>query len=256
MRDLAAFERLTAGLSAGFRASPGARGLILAGSTADASRRDRWSDHDFLAVVQEGAGEEARSRIDWLPEPHRILFVAREGGLGFAALYDDGHLLEFAVGDAAELEGLALAEHRIEFGDAEFASFAHQRAGAAPPSVDPADEVRLAYVKLLVGFGRARRGERVVAGQFVRVWAVRHLLTAVRARLPQPPAGVDPFEPARRIEAHHPEFAARLDAVLASPVEAAALGVARLARDALESGWDDFPTAAADVVIGILEEER
>ncbi len=256
MRDPAAFEALTDDLTARFAGSPGARGLILAGSTAEPSRRDRWSDHDFLAFVDEGTGEAARAQLGWLPDPHRILVVAREGGLGFSVLYDDGHLLEFAVAEASELPDLQLAEHRVAFGDAAFTSFVDERAAVVPPPADPANEVRLTYVKLLVGFGRARRGERVVAGQFVRGWAVRHLLTAVRLRLPHPAGGPDPFEPSRRLEVHHPAFASQLDHVLAAPVEDAARGVARLAREALEPGWDAFPSTAADAVIALLEEGR
>lgn len=252
MHDVSAFQALTDEVATRFLASRGARGLVFVGSAADAARRDRWSDHDFLAMVDDGPA--ARSHVDWLPDPERLLFVAREGELGFSALYDDGHLLEFAVGSSEELGDVAITEPFLAFGGDEYRALLGERAGVSSSALpDAANETSLAYVKLLVGFGRARRGERIVAGQFVRCWAIRHLLAAARVRLPTAAVDVDPLEPARRFDAHHPEFAARLDAELAAPVEIAALGVARLARDVLEPGWDEFPSRAADVVIGILE---
>jgi hypothetical protein len=251
MREPSEYEQLTAELTAGFRQLGGSRGLVLLGSTADSGRRDRWSDHDFFAIVNDDFDVQGRAELAWLPSPNRVLLVAREGEIGFAVLYDDGHLLEFAVATLGELRDAGVERHRVQFGDAgvdDFVRIAHQRAQSTPSSVDPVNEARLVFVKLLVGFGRAQRGERVVAGQFVRTWAVGHFLRAVRARITPLGIGRDPLDPARRFDADYPEISRRLDHVLAQPIELAAVGVAELTRETLEPGWSAFPSGAADLV--------
>ncbi|MGX5695478.1 hypothetical protein ACWKWP_04700 [Agromyces soli] len=257
MRDLERFDELSDQLASGFSRVPGGHGLVFVGSAAAPERRDRWSDHDFLALVEAGRADEARDRLDWLPDPERIVLLAREGALGFSVLYDDAHLLEFAVASVDELGGAPVDEARLAFGDERAQAFIADgrdlvdRIGAA----DAADEAGLIFVKLLVGYGRARRGERIVGGQFVRGWAVGHLLRAVRQRIePMDPIRADPLEAARRFDAAYPEIASRIDAVLAHPVERAARGVAALAREVLEPEWPEFPSAAADVVEVVLAE--
>jgi len=257
MRDLHRFDELTGRLTAGFARVPGARGLVVVGSAAVAERRDRWSDHDFLALVDDEAAASARASLDWLPDPERIVLLAREGAVGFSVLYDDAHLLEFAIGSVDELAGVVIDEAQLTFGDERahaFVAEGRERLNTIPP-VDAAGEAGLTFVKLLVGFGRARRGERVIGGQFVRTWAVGHLIRAIRARVePADCVREDALEPARRFDAAYPGIAARLDAVLGQPVEDAARGVATLARDVLGPGWPEFPSRAADVVATVLTE--
>lgn len=257
MRDLDHFDELSDRLASGFSGVPGAHGLVLVGSAAAAGRRDRWSDHDFLALVDADHAVAARNRLDWLPDRERIVLIAREGALGFSVLYDDAHLLEFAVASVDELAGAPIHDAQLAFGDDRAHTFVSEgRAHAnSVVAVDAAAEAGLIYVKLLVGHGRARRGERIIGGHFVRVWAIGHLLRVIRQRLtPDVAAEEDPLEPARRFDAAYPGISARLDAVLATPVETAARGVAALTRDLLEPGWTEFPSAAADVVEAVLAE--
>ncbi len=116
MRDLHRFDELTGRLTAGIAGVPGAHGLVVVGSAAAAERRDRWSDHDFLALIDDEAAASARNSLDWLPEPERIVLLAREGAHGFAVLYDDAHLLEFAIASVDELAGATLDEAHVTFG--------------------------------------------------------------------------------------------------------------------------------------------
>jgi hypothetical protein len=70
---------------------------------------------------------------------------------------------------------------------------------------------------------------------------------AVRERVP---SDLDPerIDTARRFEAAYPEVGAAIGAALAQPVEDAARDLHALARRALEPGWEEFPSAAADAV--------
>ena len=136
--------------------------------------------------------------------------------------------------------------------DTEDGTLAAIAAATAGPSTDDptsaADHAALIYVKLLVGVGRARRGERVSANQFVRTYAVGHLARAIRARLPPAGRGGDALEPVRRLELDYPAIGTRLADALDQPLETAARDVAAIARAALEPGWPEFPSAAADAV--------
>ena len=53
-------DQLTAAAAADSRVI----GLVLAGSSAQPERRDRWSDHDFLLVTEDGTPEEYRTSPD------------------------------------------------------------------------------------------------------------------------------------------------------------------------------------------------
>ena len=58
--DKTAYEGFTAALLGGAERDPDILGIVFAGSTADASRRDEWSDHDFLMIVNPGQQERYR----------------------------------------------------------------------------------------------------------------------------------------------------------------------------------------------------
>jgi len=83
--------------------------LLGSASKAGADRRDAWSDHDFFALIEPGRGADVRPDLSWLPEHERLLLTAREGEIGFVAVDDDGHVLEFAFAEVGELAGAEVA---------------------------------------------------------------------------------------------------------------------------------------------------
>jgi hypothetical protein len=246
------FETRTDALIAACRATPGVAGLLLLGSTAAAgkARRDAWSDHDVFVLLEDDARDLATS-LAFLPFPERIAVAAREGAIGRSVLYDDGHVIEFAVGTRAELDVVRAGTSELAVDDGRMAELAAHatRLQRPEPGADARDQVALALIKLVVGVGRLRRGE-VVSGQaFIRTYVVGHLTSAVRQRLEPAATPVDArFDAVRRIERDHPAFGLALAAALDRPAEAAARAIFDLTRTTLEPGWPDFPTAAADAV--------
>jgi hypothetical protein len=248
------FEQLSRDLAEGVRGRDGLIGLVLLGSASDDARfrRDEWSDHDFFAIAEKGRGAEVRPDLSWLPDQSHIVLTAREGEIGFVALYDDGHVLEFAVAEADELSGALAAEATVVVDDAVGATSAliaraRERAAAAD-RFDPETDARLVLVKLLIGVGRVRRGERLNGGQFIRQWAVQHLVRAVRGRLSDRSTDLrDANDPLRRFERDFPEWGERIAAAVSQPEEDAARALYRELRQ-LEDGWDGFPGRAADAV--------
>lgn len=253
--DSAGFQRLTDALASAVSDHTALSGLVFLGSSSDdaAARRDEWSDHDFFALAAPGAGAATRHDLEWLPDRERLVLTAREGEIGFVAVYDDGHVLEFAVAEPGELAG-ALAEEATVTVDDDEGSTARliaqaQARAASLPAGDALNDTRLVLVKLLIGTGRLRRGETINGGQFIRQWAVKHLVLALRARARQVSgAGGAGVEPTRRFDAEFAEIAASIEAAIAQPAERAAKSLFELTRRELEPGWDEFPAEAADAV--------
>lgn len=249
------FEELSAGIAAGVRAHDDLRGLVLLGSaSADAAaRRDEWSDHDFFALIAPGRGPAVRPDLGWLPDQDRIVLTAREGEVGFVALYDDARLCEFALAEAEELSGALVTDATIVEDDADgvlATLVARGRTQAEQAgALDPVNDARLVLVKLLIGVGRVRRGEVLAGGAFIRQWAVQHLLRALRGRAGEQGASFgDPCDPFRRFEQDFPVWGARIADALSRPPEQAARELYLFAREVLEPGWAQFPSRAADVV--------
>ncbi|ROR95686.1 hypothetical protein EDD28_0248 [Salana multivorans] len=241
VRDL---EPRIAALREACASTPGVTSLLVFGSTtrAAAHRRDAWSDLDFnVFLAPEAAADLARTWA-FLPERDRIVLTAREGENGGVALYEDGLVAEFGAGPAWVVRDPD-REVLLDGGDV---------VTQPPPALpDPRDQIGLFLVKLVIGVGRIRRGERIVGGALVRTYALTPLCEALRQRL-APDLPRNPFDPLRRIETALPRVAARIGDLLDGEVEACARGLLVLAREELEPGWEDFPSRAFDVAARAL----
>lgn len=249
------FDTLSAALATSVREREGLIGLVLLGSASDEarSRRDEWSDHDFFTLTEAGRGAAIRPDLSWLPDHDRLVLTAREGEIGFVAVCDDAHVFEFAFADADELDGARAGDATVVVDDesettATLLALARARSSEAD-QFDPANDVRLVLVKLLIGVGRVRRGERLNGNAFIRQWAVQLLVRAIRGRFDAESTELrDTNDPMRRFERDFPIWGARIAGSLDLPLEESALELYRLTREILEPGWDEFPSRAADVV--------
>lgn len=102
-------------------------------------------------------------------------------------------------------------------------------------------------VKLYIGVGRYRSGERVAANAHVRTYAATSLAWTLRLRLGATPSS-NPYDPLRRLEVSLPGVGNRLADLLDADLEACARGMLGLTRTALEPDWPDFPTDAANLL--------
>jgi hypothetical protein len=254
-RDAARFAALSTGLAAGVRDRDDLIGLVLLGSASEdaSARRDEWSDHDFFALIADGRGAELRPDLSWLPDQDGLVLTAREGEIGFVAVYEDGHVFEFAFSETGELAGALAGDATVVVDDergttAQLLAQSRARA-AASDSFDPVNDTRLVLVKLLIGVGRVRRGEVLNGQGFIRQWAVQLLVRAIRGRFPHGSTTArDVIDPVRRFETDFPSEAAQIAEALDQPAEEAARRLFALTRLLLEPGWVDFPSRAADAV--------
>src|SRR3954449_2304508 len=102
--DAQAYEQFTRRLLDNLTADERVLGLVALGSMAARDYiPDAWSDHDFFMITKPRDQESFRTDLSWLPDAEQVAFYFRETAHGLKAIYADGHLIEFAVFDLAEL---------------------------------------------------------------------------------------------------------------------------------------------------------
>ena len=205
---------------------PDAIGLVFVGSAAETSRADEWSDHDFFVISKVGAGENMRQNLSWLPNFSDISIAVRETDHGLKVVYNDGLVLEFAVFEDPELEiasanAFAVALDKCNL-QARMEALAAKSGDRAP---DFKREFELFLCQLLIGVGRARRGEQLIAAQHIRSWAINNLMGLVLLNI-EPLEGTagkrDNLSRHRRFEVRYPEIGERLEQAQQKPLEACA----------------------------------
>lgn len=236
-------------------------GLVAAGSMARRDYEpDRWSDHDFFVIVRPGDQEAFRTELSWLPRSDRLVFSYRETAHGVKALYEDGHLAEFAVFDPEELRLARVNRYRVllDRGDLERRLAELAASTAAGTEAARADDAWLLgqfLTGVLVGAGRFSRGERLSGRSMVQGQALRHLLILLWRHVPSERRGLlDDLDPFRRFELAHPELGRELGEILGRQTPAAARGLLDLARRELAPKVASFPDRAIEVVAGQITE--
>lgn len=176
-----AFDDYADELASAARALPAAIGLVFFGSAADRSRVDEWSDHDFALVVNDGTQEALRSDLSWLPRFDHLVVVGREHHDGFKAFYANGSVIEFAVVSLAELGTFLANSWAVAYDDGGVTKVMDAVAAKTRAPEDRTRDCAVFLTALLVGVGRARRGEVLSASGSVRGVALDHLLTLLRS---------------------------------------------------------------------------
>lgn len=218
-------------------------GLVAMGSTAEHTRADAWSDHDLALVTTPGYQDTFRHDVSWLPAAEAVAMSAVEHHGGVKVVYDDGHVVELGFATPDELatwHGNA-ARVLVDKGGVAAAVRAMQQRPLPTGPPDDARDVRVFCTLLLVGVGRARRGEILSAGHVVRAEALEILLRLLSRRLPGDPTQLDNLDPRRRFELVHPAIAERVAAALERDVETAARTLLGIAEEHLAAGWVDLP---------------
>ena len=248
--EAAAYSAFTDALSRRLAGDPRVVGLVALGSmSGDGPAPDGFSDHDFFVVTGSGMQEALRTDLGWLPGGERAVLVHRETEHGLKVILDDGHLLELAVFDLEELLVARANRYRVLLDRGGVAE--RMAAVAAKPVPTPADRWLCGQLlgNLLVGGGRAARGEILSARLFVAGHATGHLLRLLSRHVaPEAPVPLDDLDPFRRFERASPRLGAEVNAALSLPPLSGALSLLELAGRELESRVPEWPAAAAEAV--------
>lgn len=204
-------------------------GLIFVGSAAATHRVDQYSDQDFFLVVQQGAGESFRQDLSWLPNSTDIALHPRETAHGLKVVYQNGDVLEFAVFEDSELELSAANDYKVVLDRANITDrMAKIAERSMPGEVNRAQELELFLSLILIGVGRARRGEVLAAEQHIKGYALNHALRLIRLAKPISKSQKDSLNAYRRFEFDYPELGRELQDVLLMPTEESAKSLAVL----------------------------
>ena len=257
--NLDTYRAWTRRLHTSLEADPRVIGLVALGSMAEASRLpDAWSDHDFFVITVPGAQEDFRQNLAWIPDTDQIVLQFRETAHGLKVLYADGHLLEFAIFDKAELATITANDYRVllDRGSVESlmqeATARSQPPDTAPP-YDPAHDFGMVLCLLLVGAGRYARGEQLSAHVFIKDYALRHLITLLTHLIPSDNTSqLDSLDPFRRFEQVFPDAGTVINRALILPPPECAHALLDLAVDYTGGTLTNFPREAVETVRGYL----
>lgn len=212
------YSAFTAELTERLRADARVLGLVAVGSMAAIDYEpDEWSDHDFFVITPPSGQEALREDVSWLPHAEQIALSFRETQHGLKVLYRDGHLLEFAVFDLAEIAVASVNRYRVllDRGGVE----ERMRDVAARPREERSDEYLFGMfvASVQVGAGRMQRGE-ALSGAFFLLWATRYLCALAAGALPSEQRKLlDDLDPLRRFERAYPRLGGEIRNALQDP---------------------------------------
>jgi len=247
--DSAAYETFTAELVERVSGEPDVVGLVAVGSMAGRDyTADEWSDHDFFLIMRSGEQERFRRDLWWFLCADGIVLRCRETEHGLKVIFDNGHMVEFAVFDIAEIALAGVNRYRVllDRGGVEEAT---ARVQASPRSARD-DEYLFGIVvaAALVAGGRARRGE-VLSAAFLVTWGIRHLTELLARTLPSANASIlDDLDSLRRFERAYPELGAELASVARLEPADAALAILDVTARELRDALPELPWPGLDVV--------
>lgn len=191
----------TATLVSTLTADPRVLGIVALGSMAERGRKpDRFSDHDVFVIAADA--EAWRGTTEWLPHPERIAFWFRETPHGCKAVYDDGHLVEYAVFTPDELQLARVNDYRVLLDRERI----EDRMAAIAARTEAAPDRRwlegMFLSHALVASQRARRGE-LASARWMLAHAMRFLVQLLGG-------GPDNLDALRRFDHHDLEQSMRL----------------------------------------------
>ncbi|MGJ3237811.1 MAG: hypothetical protein ACFE0Q_03810 [Anaerolineae bacterium] len=247
------YQQFTEQLIANLEADDRVKGLVLLGSTANQSHPpDQWSDHDFFVITDSGVQELFRTRFDWLPNSESIVLTVRETAHGLKVLYEDGHLLEYAVFDMTEISLAKANDYVIAFDRGEITTAMQKIVVQSSTMTYSADQqardAGLFLCLLVVGAGRVVRGEQISGQVFVRAYALSHLLRIlIHMQGISDKSSLDNLDIYRRFEHVFPQLGDEINAVLAGDTISVALGLLDIYERALPHK-ENSPTDAINTV--------
>jgi hypothetical protein len=256
--DAGEYAAFTGELTARLATDPRVVGLVALGSmSGEGTAPDAFSDHDFFVITVPGAQEGFRTGLAWLARGESALLVHRETEHGLKVVLPDGHLLELAVFDLVELRVARANRYRVLL---DRGGVAEGMAEVAAKPAEARDDRWLCgqlLGNLLVGGGRAARGELLSARLFVAGHAAGHLLRLLGRHVPpEAEVALDDLDPFRRFELALPLLGAELNTALAGHPLPAALALIDLAERELAPRLPWWPAAAADAVRKRLSRAR
>ena len=256
--DAAQFDNYTERLRVSLESVREVLGVVVLGSTADATLRDEWSDHDFWIITEVGKQDALLEDLSWLPDYPNIAMTVNHLPHGRTIIFRNRHKVEFAIFDATEVNTGKVDRYRILIdrgGFAELIAAIHDdtpRQARAKP-----DALENLCVVLWSACERHMRGELLSARQYLDGFAIDRLLSLISNTEPGDKRK-DVLDARRRLEQRSPELAAELMALRGLPVPQAALQLLEIAERELKPkapalAWDKVTMVRGWILDAIRE---
>lgn len=230
------FQKYTEQLRSSLEARSEVLGLVTIGSTADATFRDEWSDHDFWVITKAGAQDALVDDLSWLPQAHHIAITVCHAKHRRTLLYRNRQKVEFAVFDLNNARDGKIERYRvlIDRGDiAQLIASIHQ--DTIREAQPKADSLENFYLLIWSACERHSRGELLSARQYLDGFAVNQLLSLLSVTGDRTAeASNDALDPRRRMESRAPELAAEILKTGNEPVPQGALHLLEIAERELK----------------------
>ena len=251
--ETAEYQRFTEELRRRLEADERVVGLVALGSMAGRDYApDAFSDHDFFVVTRPGEQEHFRRETGWVPAAGRLVLWMRETAHGVKALFESGHLLEFAIFSPEELHLARVNRYRVllDRGGVEETLAEVARHTAQQGSPDDGWLLGQFLTQLVIGAGRHARGEGLSGHSRAKEDALRHLVRLLARHVRSEHAALlDDLDAVRRFERVFPKLGQELNAALAQETPQAALRMLDIAeRELKERLGTAFPTGAFTAV--------
>lgn len=231
-------------------------GLVVLGSTAKTHHQpDEWSDHDFWLIVKEGTEEEFHTDLSWIPQIERKVLAFRETRHGWKIMFDDGHVLEYAIFPYSELHWARFHHYDLLVDKTDIAERLDNMKATQKEeekTTTPLMHVQFLLSLLVIGMGRYNRGEKLSGLLYIKHHALEQFHALLQLVVsPQNPHLVDDLSPSRRLEWTHPDYAEKLHPLITDTVPEGAERLLDLAVE-LAGNVEDFPHESIDTVRRVI----
>ncbi|MCE1248535.1 MAG: hypothetical protein LWY06_18005 [Firmicutes bacterium] len=260
--QLSQFRDFTRRLSENLNNHPHILGFVAVGSMAEDGRLpDKWSDHDFFVITEEGMQDRYRQNTDWIPDNEKIVFSFQETEHGVKVIYDTGHLLEFAVFSPDELFLARINSCSLLIDKADIRERVDRVIGETNrwSASNVAGSRYLAgqfLTNLLVGAGRHFRGEKISGFEFAKVHGLNHFIKLTAKHIqPDDPEALDNISPLRRFEQAYTTIGERINHLLTLETPAYCLGMLEIFSEHFSGNTDFYPGLLVQAVRNTIEKE-
>lgn len=243
------YQALTSQLEKILNSRADVLGLIALGSMAGTERQpDEQSDHDFFVITESDKQQHYRDTIDWLPYSERVVLHFQETDHGCKAIYDDGHILEYAIFDLDELQVARINSYRIIFDKATLIDIMPSIQVTISSTFDAQRTFDAMISNILVGAMRAKRGESMSAHAFIKHHALYSFMTLCWHQLSDNSRHQDSLDSFRRFEQQFSEIGAQLQAIMKQSLLESAINLLKLSETHLSATLPDSRTSAIQVI--------
>ncbi|MEM9953502.1 MAG: hypothetical protein AAF846_17980 [Chloroflexota bacterium] len=223
--------------------------LMALGSMAGIDRQpDEYSDHDFFVITQANRQQHYRDTTDWLPYPEQIILHFQETAHGCKAIYNDAHLLEYAIFDREELKVARINSYAVLFSKVDLSDDLKPIRHTELPTIDVQRTYDAMLSNILVGSMRAKRGEKLSATTFIKQYALTSFITLCWQQLAPDSPHRDTLDPMRRFEQQFPQLATDIEKTAQLPVLESAKSLLRLVELFLSDTVPDSRAEAIDII--------